>query len=130
MDAFKDLWANFSTCLIEYQNHLVAGAALMAIVGRLSMEVKSLCNWIRPSEEKDAPPTNNSETNINNNGDGNAAGRDIHETHYHSNPSDLDRYIQSIESNSMGCKIGWNGRMRTRARCHLKIASCWIELTN
>ena len=102
MDAFKDLWANFSTCLIDYQNHLVAGAALMAIVGSVSMKVKSLCNWIRPSEEKDAPPTNNSETNINNNGDGNAAGRDIHETHYHSNPSDLDRYIQSIESQQYG----------------------------
>lgn len=81
---------------------VILGIILAALIYPLFMTVKWLFNRQRPSEEKDASPTNNSETNIKNNGDGNAAGRDIHVTHNYSNPSDLDRYIQSIERQLSG----------------------------
>ena len=77
-------------------------AAVIAVMGSLFSPVK----WFMASNQRDNPPIVLSEPKVDqivtHSSVGNIAARDVHVTHNHSNSSDLDRYIQSIERQLSG----------------------------
>jgi hypothetical protein len=94
MDAFFKIWATFSTWLIDNAIILGAVAALIAIVGGVFAVIK----WFARGEPKEAPKTDNSQTqNFADQSGGNAAGRDVNIIHNHTYAEDKERYQESVQ---------------------------------